>query len=132
MNRKEAKQFVETLHFHGYIAHDITKLDSLIDDYYPKSSDTNNTNNGFMCAHGAENKCKEQCLTCSEDEKCDVKYSYKATMTHYFQFTEWIAERYNYIGGEWCCWCAKQYDIKDTQRYKDTGELWAYWRENCR
>jgi hypothetical protein len=75
MNRKEVKQFVETLHFHGYIAHDITKLDNLIDDYYPKSSDTNNTNNGFMCAHGAENKCKEQCFTCSEDEKCDnVEY----------------------------------------------------------
>jgi hypothetical protein len=86
----------------------------------------------FMCAHGAKNKCNEQCFTCSEDEKCDVKYSYKATMTHYFQFTEWIAERYNYIGGEWCCWCAKQYDIKDTERYKDTGELWAYWWENCR
>lgn len=48
------------------------------------------------------------------------------------QFAEWISERYNYIGGEWCCWCAKQYDIKDTERYKDTGELFSYWFENCR
>lgn len=39
MNRKEIKEFVETLHFHGYIDHDITKLDNLIDDYYPKQSD---------------------------------------------------------------------------------------------
>lgn len=36
MNRKEIKDFLETLHFHGYIAHDITKLENLIDDYYPK------------------------------------------------------------------------------------------------
>lgn len=35
MNRKEIKDFLETLHFHGYIDHDITKLDNLIDDYYP-------------------------------------------------------------------------------------------------
>ena len=39
MNRKEVKEFVETLHFHGYIDHDITKLDNLIDDYYPKQCD---------------------------------------------------------------------------------------------
>ena len=26
----------------------------------------------FMCAHGKENPCKEQCFTCSEDEKCDA------------------------------------------------------------
>ena len=25
----------------------------------------------FMCALGKENPCKEQCFTCSEDEKCD-------------------------------------------------------------
>lgn len=36
MNRKEIKDFLETLHFHGYIDHDITKLDNLIDDYYPE------------------------------------------------------------------------------------------------
>nr|WP_298655648.1 hypothetical protein [uncultured Flavobacterium sp.] len=36
MNRKEIKEFLETLHFHGYIDHDITKLENLIDDYYPK------------------------------------------------------------------------------------------------
>lgn len=36
MNRKEIKDFLETLHFHGYIDHDITKLDNLIDDYFPK------------------------------------------------------------------------------------------------
>jgi hypothetical protein len=52
-------------------------------------------------------------------------------LIHTLQFAEWIAERYNYIGGESCCWCAKQYDIKDTERYKDTGELFAYWFENC-
>jgi len=39
MNRKEVKEFLETLHFHGYIDHDITKLDNLIDDYYPKQSE---------------------------------------------------------------------------------------------
>lgn len=39
MNRKEVKEFLETLHFHGYIDHDITKLNNLIDDYYPKQCD---------------------------------------------------------------------------------------------
>jgi hypothetical protein len=39
MNRKEVKEFLETLHFHGYIDHDITKLDNLIDDYYPKQGE---------------------------------------------------------------------------------------------
>lgn len=36
MNRKEIKEFLEMLHFHGYIDHDITKLENLINDYYPK------------------------------------------------------------------------------------------------
>lgn len=36
MDRKTIKEFLETLHFHGYIDHDITKLDDLIDVYYPK------------------------------------------------------------------------------------------------
>jgi hypothetical protein len=62
----------------------------------------------------------------------DVKKSYNATMVDYFRFTEWIAERYNFIGGEWGCWCAKQYSIKDTSRYQNTAELWAYWWENCK
>ena len=26
---------------------------------------------GFICALGKEKPCKEQCFTCSEDEKCD-------------------------------------------------------------
>ena len=86
----------------------------------------------FMCAHGNENRCKVQCYTCSEDEKCDMKYSYKHGLMDTWKFAEWIAERYNYIGSEWCCWCAKQYDVKDTERYKDTGELWKYWWENYR
>lgn len=34
MNRKETKNFLEILHFHGYIDHDITKLDNLIDTFY--------------------------------------------------------------------------------------------------
>jgi len=29
------KEFMETLEFHGYIDHDPTKLNALIDDYYP-------------------------------------------------------------------------------------------------
>ena len=53
-------------------------------------------------------------------------------LIHTIQFAEWIAERYNYIGGERCCWCAKQYDIKDTERHQNTGELFGYWMENCR
>jgi hypothetical protein len=61
-----------------------------------------------------------------------VKYSYKATIIQHFQFTEWIAERYNYIGDEICCWCAKQDNPKDTDKHRTTGELWAYWWENCR
>ena len=56
----------------------------------------------------------------------------KLTLVHTLQFAEWIAERYNFIGGEYCCWCAKQYDQSDTSRYKLTGELWAYWNENIR
>jgi hypothetical protein len=96
------------------------------------NSDLGAVSGSFMCALGNENRCKEQCYTCSEDEKCDVKYSYKHGLMDTWKFAEWIAERYNYIGGEWCCWCAKQYDIKDTERYKDTGELWKYWWENCR
>jgi hypothetical protein len=47
MNRKEVKEFVETLHFHGYIDHDITKLDNLIDDYYPKQCDKANVSGSF-------------------------------------------------------------------------------------
>ena len=46
------------------------------------------------------------------------------------QFAEWIAERYNYIGGDYCCWCAKQHPENDTTRYQTTGELWAYWNES--
>lgn len=42
MNRKEIKEFLEILHFHGYIDHDITKLDNLIDDYYPNKSENSN------------------------------------------------------------------------------------------
>ena len=34
-----------------------------------------NVSGSFMCAHGAENKCKEQCFTCSEDEKCDDEWA---------------------------------------------------------
>lgn len=36
MSRKELKEFLELLHFHGYIDHDITKLENLIDNYYPE------------------------------------------------------------------------------------------------
>jgi hypothetical protein len=36
MKRKEIEDFLETLYFHGYIDHDITKLNRLIDDYFPK------------------------------------------------------------------------------------------------
>ena len=57
---------------------------------------------------------------------------YKATMLHYFQFTEWVAERYNYIGTVYYCWCAKQYDIKDVDRHKSTIELFKYWWENIK
>jgi hypothetical protein len=32
---KRVKEFMETLEFHGYIDHDPTKLDQLIQDYYP-------------------------------------------------------------------------------------------------
>jgi len=32
----------------------------------------------FMCAKGAEDRCKEQCFTCSEDEACDFKNLNKA------------------------------------------------------
>lgn len=47
-----------------------------------------------------------------------------------FNFAEWIAERYNYIGGEYDgCWCAKQYSITDTSKYKQTSDLWIYWSE---
>lgn len=38
MDRNTIKQFLETLHFHGYIDHDITKIDDLIDNYYPKDT----------------------------------------------------------------------------------------------
>jgi hypothetical protein len=47
-----------------------------------------------------------------------------------WQFAEWIAERYNFIGGAYCCWCAKQHDVNDTTRYQTTGELWVYWNES--
>ena len=46
----------------------------------------------FMCAHGNENRCKVQCYTCSEDEKCDMKYSYKHGLMDTWKFAEWIAE----------------------------------------
>ncbi len=68
----------------------------------------------------------------SEKIKRNVKFSYEANIADYFQFTAWMAENYNYIGGEWCCWCAKQYGIIDISRYQSTGELWAYWWENIR
>jgi len=48
MNRKEVKEFVEKLHFHGYIDHDITKLDNLIDDYYPKQCDKTDVSGSFI------------------------------------------------------------------------------------
>jgi hypothetical protein len=32
---ERVKEFMETLEFHGYIDHDPTKLDQLIQDYYP-------------------------------------------------------------------------------------------------
>jgi len=32
---ERVKEFMETLEFHGYIDHDSTKLNELIDDYYP-------------------------------------------------------------------------------------------------
>lgn len=54
----------------------------------------------------------------------------KHTIIHTCQFAEWIAERYNFIGGEYCCWCAKQYDQSDTSRYQLTSELFAYWKES--
>jgi hypothetical protein len=51
MNRKKVKDFVETLHFHGYIDHDITKLDNLIDDYYyPKQCDEADVSGSFLLA----------------------------------------------------------------------------------
>ena len=65
-------------------------------------------------------------------DEAENKFKVSNSILYYFRFAEWIAERYNYIGGEWGCWCAKQHDIKDTEQYKDTGELWAYWFENCR
>lgn len=33
-HKSDVKLFLETLDFHGYIDHDITKLDSLIEQYY--------------------------------------------------------------------------------------------------
>jgi hypothetical protein len=32
---ERVKEFMETLEFHGYIDHDSSKLDQLIEDYYP-------------------------------------------------------------------------------------------------
>jgi hypothetical protein len=37
------KEFLETLHFHGYIDHDVTKLGRLIEDYYPNKSSNTDT-----------------------------------------------------------------------------------------
>lgn len=43
------------------------------------------------------------------------------------KFTEWIAERYNFIGGDTCQWIAKQFNPKDTKHYQSTEELLNYW-----
>jgi hypothetical protein len=56
----------------------------------------------------------------------------KHTLVHTYQFAEWIAERYNFIGGDICAWCAKQYDQNDSSKYQLTGELFAYWSENIK
>lgn len=66
--------------------------------------------------------------TNSESELNKIKFGVIDTL----QFSEWIAERYNFIGGEYCSWSAKQYDTKDTSRYQTSGELFKYWAENIR
>jgi hypothetical protein len=42
INRKQIKEYLEILYFHGYINHDITKLDNLIDDYFPEQCEKAN------------------------------------------------------------------------------------------
>ena len=56
----------------------------------------------------------------------------KINLIDVFQFSEWAAERYNYIGGDVCHWFAKQYDLKDKDRHKTTGELFKYWLEEIK
>ena len=54
------------------------------------------------------------------------------TLIDTWQFAEWIAERYNYVGGDLSCWCAKQYDANDCDKHQTTAEVWKYWDENIR
>lgn len=54
-------------------------------------------------------------------------------VVYYHQFSEWIAERYNYIPGEYSgSWCAKQYDISNADNHRTTSQLWAYWWQHIR
>ena len=78
MKREEIKEFLETLHFHGYIDHDITKLDNLIDDYYPKQYVKADVA-GPACAcegntggyrYGENDKTK--CSTCGREKQTDL------------------------------------------------------------
>jgi len=48
------------------------------------------------------------------------------------KFSEWVAERYNYYGGELCVWVSKNYSVKDRDQHRDTVQLIKYWWENCR
>lgn len=41
MTREELKQYLQVLHFHGYIDHDFTKLDDLL-QYADQSPDKSN------------------------------------------------------------------------------------------
>ena len=83
----------------------------------------------FLCAHGPENRCTEQCYTCSEDEKCDVQYSYKHGILDTWKFSEWIGQHYIRLHE---CWVHRFSDQRNKDNWKDTGELWKLWWENYR
>lgn len=45
------------------------------------------------------------------------------------QFSEWLGRHYVRLQG---AWVKKGRDKTDSDNWKDTGELFGYWMENCR
>ena len=48
---------------HGYISNFLWDFEDMAIKFL--------NNRNFMCAQSSEDRCNEQCFTCSEDEKCD-------------------------------------------------------------
>lgn len=56
-------EFQEYMYRRGYISEPLWDFEDITIKFL--------NNRNFMCAQSSENRCNEQCFTCSEDEKCD-------------------------------------------------------------